>query len=468
MILIKKTLQNYAMSILAIDESGNSYYYAEALSFARNMEKVHSGRTLVFCLAENSIGSLMGYLSFIQNQWVALMLDAKLDLELLQGLIGKYEPNFIWMPDSRVSEFANSEILYQDYGYSLVKLNSCSIDMYEDLGLLLTTSGSTGSPKLVRLSYQNLWENASSIAKYLEITAEERPITSLPMYYSFGLSVINSHVIMGATLLLSKRGLMEKEFWSMLKEQKATSMSGVPYTFEMLYRLRFQRMSLPYLRTLTQAGGKLNDSLISFFAQHATEAHQRFFVMYGQTEATARMSYLPHSQVLNKAGSIGKPIPGGRFVLVDDSGKDICEFGKSGELVYFGKNVSLGYAESQDDLSLEDENRGCLFTGDIAQMDSEGYYYVVGRKKRFIKIFGNRINLDASEQLLKTLYPDAVCTGRDDKMYIYTVQIGKEDEIRAFIAHKLSIHISAFVVRQIIDIPKNGSGKVLYAQLSIE
>ena len=226
-------------------------------------------------------------------------------------------------------------------------------------------------------------------------------------------------------MLLSKRGLMEKEFWNMLKEQKATSMSGVPYTFEMLHRLRFQRMNLPDLRTITQAGGKLNDNLIEFFALHAQKTGQRFFVMYGQTEATARMSYLPYQQTLNKIGSIGIPIPGGRFILMDDLGNEISEAGKSGELVYFGENVSLGYAESRDDLLLGDENEGCLATGDIAQVDSDGYYYIVGRKKRFIKIFGNRVNLDASEQLLKAFCPDTVCTGRDDRMYIYTLQSGK-------------------------------------------
>lgn len=465
---IKDILQKYMLSVLAIDEDGNSYSYSQALSFARNIGQVYRERPLVFCLAENSIGSLMGYLSFMQNRWVVLMLDAKLDSELLQGLVGKYQPNLIWMPDSRVQEFANAKLIYQDYGYSLIELNSDQIHLHTDLGLLLTTSGSTGSPKLVRLSYQNLLANASSIAEYLDITAEERPITSLPMYYSFGLSVINSHIIKGATLLLSKRGLMEKEFWNMLKEQKVTSMSGVPYTFEMLHRLRFQRMNLPDLRTITQAGGKLNDNLIEFFALHAQKTGQRFFVMYGQTEATARMSYLPYQQTLDKIGSIGIPIPGGRFMLMDDLGNEITETGKSGELVYFGENVSLGYAESQDDLSLGDENQGCLATGDIAQVDSDGYYYIVGRKKRFIKIFGNRVNLDASEQLLKAFYPDIVCTGRDDKMYIYTLESGKEDEIRSFIAHKLGIHISAFVVRQINEIPKNNSGKVLYAHLSIE
>lgn len=465
---MKDIFQNYETSVLAVDEEGNLYTYSQAFSFAHEIREVYCGRPLVFCLAENSIGSLMGYLSFVQNRWVALMLDAKLDQELLKGLLEIYKPNLVWLPHSRVQDFANAKVLYQNYDYSLIELNRTRINLYTELGLLLTTSGSTGSPKLVRLSYRNLWANAASIAEYLDVTAEERPITSLPMYYSFGLSVINSHIIKGATLLLSKRGLMEKEFWNMLKGQKATSLSGVPYTFEMLHRLRFQRMSLPHLRTITQAGGKLNDHLIQLFAQHAREVGQRFFVMYGQTEATARMSFLPFNQVLTKLGSIGIPIPGGRFALMDDQGYEITEPGKSGELLYFGDNVSLGYAESQGDLSLEDTNRGRLLTGDIAQSDNEGYYYIVGRKKRFIKIYGNRVNLDASEQLLRTFYQDVVCTGKDDKMYIYTLQTGRDDEMRSFIAHKLGIHTSAFVVRQIDCIPKNNSGKVLYAQLSIE
>ena len=175
------------------------------------------------------------------------MLDASMNEEMLANLICTYKPEYLWLPSDQVSEFPENEEIYSILGYSLVKLdhNDPYYPLHENLALLLTTSGSTGSPKLVRLSYENLEANAKSIAQYLSIDEHERPITTLPMNYSFGLSIINSHLLKGATILLTSKSLMEKEFWSFLKNQHATSLSGVPYTFEILKKLRFFRMDLP-------------------------------------------------------------------------------------------------------------------------------------------------------------------------------------------------------------------------------
>jgi acyl-coenzyme A synthetase/AMP-(fatty) acid ligase len=259
---------------------------------------------------------------------------------------------------------------------------------------------------------------------------------------------------------------MEKDFWTFLEDEKATSLSGVPYTYEMLKRLRFFRMGLPSLRTLTQAGGKLNTELCREFAEYAQVTGKQFVVMYGQTEATARMSYLPPEQALSKAGSIGVAIPGGRFSLVDENRQLIETGGQTGELVYQGPNVSLGYAESAEDLAKGDENKGVLYTGDLAQRDNDGYYYIVGRKKRFIKLFGNRISLDETEGMLKSMYGDCACTGTDDKMTVYITEKGKEAEIKQFISMKTNIHFSAFEVRHIASIPKNSYGKTSYTELT--
>jgi len=319
----------------------------------------------------------------------------------------------------------------------------------------------------VRVSYDNVLSNAQSIAEYLSITFAERPITTLPMHYSFGLSVINSHLLKGATLLLTSFSIMQKEFWTFMKEEQATSISGVPYTYEMLKRLRFFRMDLPALQTMTQAGGKLNFELNKEFAEFCQSTNRRFFVMYGQTEATARMSYLPSEQSLSKLGSIGIAIPGGELSLIDENGVLISDYDKTGELVYKGRNVSLGYAECGADLNLGDTNNGELYTGDLARKDSDDYYYIVGRKKRFIKLFGNRVNLDETERLLKTLTYDCACTGSDDKMIIYITESDRLEEVKKFISAKTGINHSAFVVKQIDVIPKNSSGKTIYSKLEI-
>jgi acyl-coenzyme A synthetase/AMP-(fatty) acid ligase len=454
--------------LIAINEQHETLSYTDVNRITETICKTIPSRSLVFCLSSNSFGALSGYMSCISQRIVPVMLDAETDKELLKKLLNRYKPSFVWTPANKSDDFETWEPLVSVYDYVLLK-NPVSIfhTLYENLALLLTTSGSTGSPKFTRVSYQNLQSNAKSIIQYLKIDSKERPITTLPMHYSFGLSIINSHLLQGATLLLTGKSLMEKDFWTFLKAEKATSLSGVPYTYEMLKRLRFFRMDLPFLKTLTQAGGKLNTELCREFAEYAQTTGKQFVVMYGQTEATARMSYLPAEQAISKAGSIGIAIPGGKFDLVDENRQLIENARQTGELVYQGTNVSLGYAESAEDLAKGDENKGILYTGDLAQRDDDGYYYIVGRKKRFIKLFGNRINLDETESVLQSLYSDCACVGTDDKMIIYVTEEGKENEIKQYISSKTNIHISAFEVRHIVSIPKNSSGKTIYTELTL-
>jgi long-chain acyl-CoA synthetase len=458
----------YDTNLAAIADSGEQLSYSDLQTRSLQLFANIGHRCLVFCLCKNAIDSLVGYVSFISNRIVPLMLDASLEIEMLRKLISTYNPEYLWIPIEKLDDFLQEDIIFTTQEYSLVKVRgSKPYPLFENLALLLTTSGSTGSPKLVRLSYDNITANANSIAQYLSITAIERPITALPMNYSFGLSIINSHLLQGATLLLTNRSLMEKEFWLFLKNEKATSFSGVPYTYEMLKRLRFFRMDLPSLTTLTQAGGKLNIDLNREFVEYCHSVNKRFVVMYGQTEATARMSYLPFEQATEKLGSIGVAIPGGTFSLIDDQGHTINDIDQSGELIYSGANVSLGYAECGEDLDRSDENNGVLFTGDLAKHDSDNFYYIVGRKKRFIKLFGNRINLDETEQLLKNLITECACIGTDDKMVVYITEQGREAEAIQYISSKIGINHTAFDVRFCNSIPKNSSGKTLYANLEL-
>ena len=450
---------------LLIDEEGKCFTYSDLLFFNQSLLKINLERDLVFCLCDNSIELIFGYISFISNKIVPLMLDSNLEHLMLISLLKRYNPRYLWIPSQLFCNFSSKVILFKYKNYLLLDYNRNSTTILNDkLALLLTTSGSTGSPKLVRLSYENIISNAKSIAEYLLIDKNDRPITSLPINYSFGLSVINSHLIKGATILVTNRSIMEREFWSFFKSQKATFISGVPYTFEMLKKLRFSKMDLPSLTTITQAGGKLNPELIKEYSEYCEMNNKRFVVMYGQTEATARMSYLPFNMTLKKSNSIGIAIPQGNFSIVSEEGKLIQESEIIGELVYDGPNVSLGYAECPEDLSKGDENNGKLFTGDLAKRDTDGYYYIVGRKKRFIKLFGNRVNLDEIEMILKSLILDCACTGIDDKMEIYITEAGRENEIKNYLSTKTGINQSAFYVKQIESIPKNSSGKTIYTK----
>jgi acyl-coenzyme A synthetase/AMP-(fatty) acid ligase len=262
---------------------------------------------------------------------------------------------------------------------------------------------------------------------------------------------------------------MQKEFWQQFKKYGVTSFGGVPYTYEMLDKLRLYRMDLPTLRTMTQAGGKLSLDLHEKLAEYAERTNRCFVVMYGQTEATARMSYLPPEKSLEKYGSMGIAIPGGELSLIDALGNEIKEPEIVGELVYKGKNVTLGYAECGADLSKGDEREGILVTGDMAKCDADGYYYIVGRKKRFIKIFGNRVNLDEAERLIRTAFPnvDCACGGVDDKLKVYVTDGAFSDTIKKFLNEKTGVNQTAFEVAVISAIPRSESGKILYNELEL-
>lgn len=451
-----------------IAQNGEQLTYGQLAEVVEQLYHAIPEKGLLFCLCENLLGSFVGYVACMNKHIPQVLLDGTKDLELVQSLIAIYQPDYLWMPTARINEIGGKTI-YQYHEYSLQLMEYAeplaNKEINPDLLLCLTTSGSTGSPKLVRLSKKNLKSNAESIAEYLRIDENERAITTLPSYYSYGVSVINSHLIKGATLLLTDGTVAQREFWNFMKQNKATSMSGVPYTYEMLNRLRFFRMDIPSLKVMTQAGGKLNKNLAKEYIDFAAEKGKKFYIMYGQTEATARMSYLPWEYTKEKYASIGIAIPGGEFKLIDDNGDEITESETDGELVYLGKNVSLGYADCKEDLIKGDENNGKLYTGDIARRDADGFYYITGRKKRFIKIYGNRVNLDAAEQIIKEITTSCACVGIDDKMLIYITDSSKSDQCRNLLSKKTGLNSRAFEVRIISEIPKNTSGKILYANL---
>ena len=428
-----------------VTDDGRFIGYAELKRMTDEWAAKVPARSLVFLLVGNNLDSLISYVGCLNHGIVPLMLDVKIDGQLLQRFKEIYRPDFIWRPG--------------ESGYVLEKGQRTEDEgqrrLYDELALLLTTSGSTGSPKLVRQSYTNIRVNTASIVEYLKLDSSERPITTLPMNYTYGLSIINSHLAVGATILLTEKSIMQREFWNFFTEQGATSFGGVPYTYEMLDKLMFFRRKLPSLRTMTQAGGKILPALHQKFAEYAQREGKNFVVMYGQCEATARMSYLPPERALDKVGSMGIAIPGGRFELVD------------GELVYYGGNVTLGYAECAEDLAKGDERHGRLATGDMARVDEEGFYYIVGRKKRFLKIFGNRVNLDETERLIKGEFRDldCACGGVDDKMRIFITDQAQVQAVRDFVAEKTHLNFMAFDVQFLATIPKNASGKTLYSEL---
>ena len=458
-------LDKYASNTAIITEK-SEYSYSDLLSFSDAIGKQIENRCVVFSVCNNSFESLAGYIGFMRAGAVLLLIHDSIHNSFFINLLDIYKPKFIYMPSEKSDLIINSFKIYSSTDYILFKTDyKLDYDLHDDLAILLSTSGSTGNPKLVRQSYKNIYSNAESITKYLSITSDDRPVTTMPMAYSYALSIINSHLMKGASIILNDLTLMERRFWQLIKKKKATTFGGVPYIFEMLKKLSFTNMDLPSLRYITQAGGKLSPELSAEFVDICTKKNMKFYVMYGQTEASPRMSYLPWEFGKTKLGSIGIPIPGGRFWLEDENGNIIQKNDKPGELVYEGDNVALGYADSYREFCQGDENKGVLRTGDIATRDCDGFYYIISRKRRFLKIYGNRVNLDTLEQIIKELGYDCACQGADDSLIIYLTSDVGIDDVRNHLIKTIKINIKALTILLIDKIPRNNSGKVLYSLL---
>ena len=454
-----------ASSLAAIDDGGGQLTYGEITTLRADLPEVLPERELVFCLCENRVGALAGFLALYDCKDVCLLLSAKIDQGLLDTLVQTYRPSYFWMPEGKAAGFGY-EPVYGFKGYALCKTGEKAPAMHPDLSMLMTTSGTTGSPKLVRHKYGNIEANARNVAKVFGWTERERGIIDLPMQYTMGLNVITSHLYAGATVLLIEVNLMSPKYWAFIKEQKGTNFTGVPFSYEILNRLRFGRMDLPCLTTMAEGGGKLSDTLFKTFAEMMAEKGKRFFATFGTTETSARLAFLPPQDATTHIGSIGRAIPEGRLWLTDDDGNEITATDTEGELRYAGPNVTMGYGTCMDDLTKGDEFCGVYETGDLAKKDADGYYYIVGRKKRFLKLFGLRVSLDQSERIIKEHFDiECACTGDDTVMRIYITDESRKDAVRQLISDKTGLKSTYFDVRVIDSIPHFESGKINYRAL---
>ncbi len=428
--------------------------YSQLVNMAENLTRDIFSRALVFLVCKNEPEAIAGYIGCIRKRAVPVLINSTIDKDLFNSLKNLYRPNYILCPEN-----------FNDGEYKLSLENKSPHEIFNDLAILLTTSGSTGSPKFVRQSYKNIQANTHSICEYLKISRNDKAITTMPMSYTYGLSIIQTHLFSGATIFTTEKNFFNRDFWQIMRDKKINTFGAVPYTYEMLDKLRFLKMNLPDLKYITQAGGHLNKDLQNKFARGFHEQNKKFIVMYGAAEATARMSYIPSEYALNKIGSIGIAIPGGRFEIIDDDQNIITAPNLSGELVYYGDNVTLGYAQCLEDLAKNDENKGRLLTGDIAKFDEDGFFYIEGRKKRFLKIFGNRVNLAELEEILKARGYECACTGVDDHLKIYMTDKTKLTTVIETAESVTHLNRAAFEAVYIEKIPRNDAGKILYSEL---
>lgn len=454
----------------ALDDSGQVLSYGDLAQISMRLASLVPARTVALVLVRNTLGCMAVIVALIKQGVVPILLDASASQATIALHKERYQPDVLVLPSDLQAQYPDTPFLLTMLDYAvLASAREASLcPPHPDLALLLSTSGSTGSPKLVRQSRGNVLSNALAIASYLNIGPRDRPVTTLPLHYTYGFSVLSSHLQVGATLLVTDRSVMEKPFWTFIKAAGATSLAGVPYTYQMLKRLGFLRAEPGSLRTLTQAGGKLSDALVREFSEFAARSGIDFYVMYGQTEATARMSYVPAARALEKAGSIGVAIPGGELFLVDPTGCEITAADVQGELGYRGPNVTMGYAEQRADLSKGDERQGSLHTGDLALRDADGYYYITGRLSRMAKLFGKRVSLDDLEQICLSLVSEVACTGAEDRVTVWITDVQHLAALPGLLAERTAIHPSAYQVRVIGSLPRTPAGKTDYQWLLSE
>ena len=291
----------------------------------------------------------------------------------------------------------------------------------------------------------------------------------LPLHYTMGLSMVFSHLKVGATILITDLSMTDPRFWKFIKEEEATSFTGVPFSYEILDKMRFTRMKLPHLTLLTQGGGKMPTELNLKFAEYCRDNGKKWIATYGQSEGTARMAWLPPEFAISKMGSIGIAVPNGRLSLRDADGKFITESPATGEMCYAGRNVTMGYARCREDLALGDERHGFLPTGDVAYRDADGFYFIKGRMGRFLKIFGNRIGLDECEQIVKSSVTcECACTGNDNLLIAYLTSESEAAKAKTALIEAVHLPANVIDIRIIDSLPKNEAGKILYSKLNNE
>jgi acyl-coenzyme A synthetase/AMP-(fatty) acid ligase len=463
-----KSISNYGDNVALISELTGPLTYNDLIKKTDVIQKYVPERSLVFLISKNTVAPLICYIASIRNNCIVMLVDVKTSRADILNLVETYKPSFLVVP---INWFENSTtdgltILENIYDYSIYRTNYQKLPkMNNDLSVLLPTSGSMGSPKYVRLSHQNLKANADSIINFLKMESKDRTVTTMTYSYSFMLSIINTHIESGASILVCDYSVTQKKFWEQFKNNKVTSLSGVPYIFDIFLKLGLNKIYTPFLRTFTHAGGKLDNKSAKKILEFCEQNNIKFTMMYGQTEATARMAYLDWRDAPKKIGSIGKSIPFTKMWLENKKGEKVKKSGEVGELIFKGKNVSMGYANNCNDLNKTDENKGILRTGDLAIKDQDGFFYIIGRKSRDIKLFGHRINLDEIEQILFEKGYNCSCCGSDNEVTIFHVDSTYNSEILEYISKTINIHPDCFKLKHIKKFPLNENGKVSYKKL---
>jgi long-chain acyl-CoA synthetase len=398
-------------------------------------------RALVLICMDNSPKAVKLYLYCLAKEYPVLLVNDDTDNSIIEEFIVQFKP----------------KIIFRNNCLNALKLSNDSLIINPQIAVMLTTSGSTGKQKCVMLSYDNLRENMSSISNYLDLSEDSRPLLNLPLSYSYGLSVLHSHLYSNSKVIISSQNPLNKDFYTFIDNNKISHLYCVPFSAELLIRSKIAEKELKHLTTICQAGGHLQSRLKIKLLDFCEQNNKKFFVMYGQTEASPRISYVPPSMLREKIDSIGIPISNGKLSISEEDS----------EIIYEGPNVMLGYAEKLEDLSLVFQKNNVLKTGDQGRMDEDGYFYITGRLKRMIKIAGVRFNLDSIEKILNQ-YLDNIfyCVGSDDNLIVVSNKDIDERDIKRLLSDKIHINATKVLIRHLDIIPITDNGKIDYKKIA--
>ncbi|MCD4711302.1 MAG: AMP-binding protein [Bacteroidales bacterium] len=393
------------------EEMTYSELYRESLKLARYLRENYGQENNILLVAPNSTFFLVAYLAIMKSGNVCVPLNPSIEennlryiVELCKSKISFVAPSLSGDPRWNMLEKVYHEIPEEENGKIDVTLNLFNEESFDRdrLAEIIFTSGSTGEPKGVMITHENIIANTESIIEYLKLTADDVIEIVLPFYYCYGLSLLHTHLKVGGSVVFNNNFMFLGAVINDLKKYKCTGFAGVPSHFQVLLRKSktFKSDKFPDLRYVTQAGGKLHKVFIQEFVDNQPDI--TFYVMYGQTEATARLSYLPPKRLEDKLGSLGKAIPGVTLELIDDQGKPVLDSGVVGELVAKGDNIMKGYLGDKEGTAstLKD---GWLHTGDLAYRDDDGFFFHTARRKEIIKVGGRRISPKEIEEVIVTI-----------------------------------------------------------------
>ncbi len=411
----------------ALIQDNQKYTYEYLIKYSKKILRIIEKKSLIVLVSKNDIESIAFYTTCIINGYYLIILDVNCDRKFFLETIKKFKPNYIFYPKKFINLKKNYKKFFSS-NYCLCKIDTKIKKINIKNSIIITTSGTTSNPKFVRLSNKNLFKNSHQIIDYLNIKKKDITITTLPMAYSFGLSILNTHLESGSTIVINNDPVFSKNFWLKIKNYSICSFGTVPAAYEYLKKIKFENFIPKSLKYLTVAGGKTKKETLEYLLKTCKKKNIKFFVMYGQTEASPRMSYFDLTKYPKKIGSIGKTLKNTKFEIYRD------------ELVFYGENVSLGYAKNLNDLKKGDINRGKIKTGDLGYKDMNNFYYLTGRKKRISKLFGLRINLDDIEKFLKKRKLDTKIIINDDKISVVSKNNSDHKKIKDQIFDKFKIN----------------------------